>query len=130
MSILNKIKSVIANGKQTIIISGNKVTQISNSFNNNVVIKGDIVSFNGEQVTLTENKVEITVDGNIGNLELSGNSIVTVNGNVEGDVNSATGSITCANVTGNVKASLGNIKCGDVGGNVKASCGNITMRKS
>lgn len=125
------IKSIIGKGTQTIHISGNKKTIIQNnvSGNNNIVVCGDLITFNGESVKMTERNIVIQVDGDVGNIEADICSSLTINGNVTGDVVNKMGDIKCNDVTGNIKSSMGNVECENIGGNVKTSMGKIKYKK-
>jgi len=97
---------------------------------NNVVMTDNIIYIDGkkiEDVDILEAKtVNITIEGNLDNLEVDCCETIIVKGDVNGDVKTSQGSIEIdGNVKGDVKTSQGSIRCGNVGGNVKTSQGSI-----
>lgn len=93
------MNSITINGK-TIVSSGDTIT----------VKNGKVIS---DGVTIQDNlcgDVEITIDGDVGDIEASGS--VTVNGNVTGGIDT----------TGNVTV------CGDINGDIDCM-GSIIMNK-
>lgn len=71
-------------------------------------------------------KIEVIINGNVGDVELSGGNMKC--GDVDGDVRVSGGNIDAGDIEGDVRASGGNINCDKVGGNVKASGGNVNHR--
>jgi hypothetical protein len=103
------------------IINGKKYT------GNNVSINGSTIIIDGKVVDTHDGKqLEIIITGGPVSVNAAEGN-VTVNGNVEGDVNAA-GSVKCHDVGKNVKAS-GSVTAGDVQGDVDASgsvhCGKV-----
>lgn len=72
-----------------------------------------------------EKNIEIKVEGNCKEVKTDAGNI-TVEGNVECDVDSATGNITIrGDIKGNAKTDCGNIKAHHIFGNANTDCGNI-----
>lgn len=90
------MSSITINGK-TIVSSGDTI----------IVKNGKVIS---DDVTIQDNlygDVEITIDGDVGDIEASGS--VTVNGNVKGSID-AMGNVTVSgNINGDVDC-MGNIR--------------------
>ena len=73
---------------------------------------------------LQEKVINITISGNVNVVSINGN--ITVNGNVNGDVESGGDIIVNGNVSGDVNSNA-NTECGDVAGDVNTK-GNITCK--
>ena len=71
----------------------------------NITIRNGIVNVDGQKIDCSNDK-EIIINGNCNNIDCSGT--LTVNGNVEGDVD-ITGNMRCNTILGNID-STGNIK--------------------
>jgi len=84
------------------------------------VIKGRVVVGGKLLTELKDVLVRIEVIGDLSSLTTDAE--VTVNGNVQGDVDAGGGVSVTGNVQGDVKAS-GGIECGNVGGYAKAGGG-------
>ena len=104
-------------GKKTsrIIVNGEEIT-LTSSMDNVSIINGKIVVDGKVIRSELASKVEITIYGDVKNLDCSGSVIVhgnvgsidcgnscTVNGDVNGDID-AGNSVTCGNVAGDVDA--------------------------
>lgn len=104
----------------TVTINGKTYSGLSGG----IVIAGNCVYAGGKLVDgEAQGVVEVIVEGDLTSLESSAS--VTVNGNVQGDVD-AGGSINCGNVGGSVKAG-GSANCANVAGSVKAG-GSVNHR--
>lgn len=119
--------------------------------------KGDVVVFkngrvivDGEDVT-PENESEkfnITIEGNVGSIEVDRAKQITINGSVEGNVASGSGDVSVTysvsgnvttgsgdvsvsgNVSGDVRTGSGDVDCsGTIGGSVKTGSGDISHKK-
>ena len=110
----------IVSSKGSITINGQTF-----SGNNVSVVNGKVIIDGKEQELAGDEKVlNITINGNCGDVELSQGDI-TVNGNVNGKVYNDQGSIKCGDVGGNVTNNQGSIRCGDIKGNATTNMGNI-----
>lgn len=104
------VGNITINGKTYV---GNNISVV----NDRVIIDGKPVEDPGKGI------VSIKIEGDLASLH--SDLAVTVNGNVQGDVE-AGNSVTCGNVKGNVKAG-NSVNCGDISGTAKA--GNSVTRK-
>ena len=72
-------------------------------------------------------QITVHIQGDVGSVRLEAGTI-TVEGNVLGDLNTASGDIECRDVAGDVSTISGDVKCGAVGGNVKTMSGDVRHR--
>ena len=94
-----------------------------------ISIVGNKVYCNGKEITdcehISEKNVYITVEGNVeGDIETSSGSI-TVKGNCH-SVHTTSGDVECRDVEGDVKTVSGDVKCKSIGGSVKTVSGDIS----
>ena len=90
-----------------------------------VIITDGKILIDGKDVTANGREVNITVQGNLTNLQVDICSKVTVEGDC-GLIETKSGNVEIkGNVNGSVKTMSGNIKCGNVEGNASTMSGNI-----
>jgi hypothetical protein len=125
---------------------GSTITINGKTFRGNSIqiSKGSVI-IDGEFQETDEKIINITVEGNIENLETdytnqikitgdvgrvkSSSGDVDIVGNVNGPINSSSGDIEIdGNVIGDVETSSGDVKCKDVTGSVKTKSGDIKKR--
>ena len=124
-----------------IIINGRVIHAEGSSVS---IINGK-VRVNGKQISnldeIQDKEVNISISG-VQNLEvdyctqvnLTGNAKsvrtqsgdIQISGNVDGDVSSMSGGISCGDVAGNVRTASGDVECGNVTGNVNTVTGDIS----
>ena len=109
----------------TVTINGKTFTIDSN----NVTIRGNKVYADGKIVNDFENihekMVNITINGNVTNLEVSVCRQLQVNGECQ-NVTTTTGDVKISgDVKGNVYTTSGDVSCGDIQGNCKTTSGDI-----
>lgn len=103
------------NGK--VIVDGEEV-KTGDAKTINISVNGDITNLEVDACN------ELQVTGSVGSLRtISGD--VTVTGDVDGSVQSTSGDIECGHVQGSVQTVSGDVKCGAVGGNVKTLSGDV-----
>lgn len=96
----------------TINING---SMISGSSGKNITIINGRVIIDGKDVTQDSKEINITIYGNIDQLQVDSCSTISVSGDA-GTIKSQSGDIDIAgNVFGSVSNMSGNISCGDVG---------------
>lgn len=125
-----------------IIINGRVIHAEGSSVS---IINGKVL-VNGKQISnldeIQDKEVNISISGDVQNLEvdyctqvnLTGNAKsvrtqsgdIEISGNVDGDVSSMSGDISCGDVAGNVRTASGDVECGNVTGNVKTVTGDIS----
>lgn len=107
MKILSDIAKVVKDGLKMIVEIPSDAKSIS-TYGSTIVINGDSYTIDDKDCKT----IEVIVNGNVGSVDVSAGN-VTINGNVEGDVD----------------VSCGNVSCGNIAGDIDVSCGNITTRK-
>lgn len=103
----------------SININGNIIAGRSINISNGRIL------VDGKDLTPDSKNITISVDGNIGTLEVDSCQKVDIKGNVEGDVKTVSGDIRCYNVGGNVSAVSGDIKANRIQGNCSTVSGDI-----
>lgn len=94
------------------------------------IINGSII-IDGVTHTSNDKVINVTINGDIGELSVDSCEYVSVTGNVTGSVKSVSGDILIdGNVSGDAKSTSGSIKCGDVGGKITTVSGSIKHRKT
>ena len=108
------------------MITINGVAQAIRGFNNIQCAKGQVI-IDGVDVTPDSKIVNITVTGDVRNIEGSFSDI-KIEGNVTGEVNTGSGDIEIGgNVGGSVKTGSGDVEIGgSVFGSVRTGSGDIT----
>ena len=117
---LNKLKTLMQKSDPAgITINGRSFS------GNNVSIVNGKVTIDGKRVDVEERdvKITVTVNGNIGNLEMDSGE-VTVQGDV-GEIKTASGSVMCQDVKGGVQTASGNVSCTDVYADITTRSGNV-----
>lgn len=92
-----------------------------------IVIRDNKIIIDGKDVTSElgeEKKINITVNGDIDNLEVDYSNELKVYGNV-GKLSSGSGDVTCLNVTGGVRSGSGDIECESIEGDVQTGSGDV-----
>lgn len=99
---------------------------------NGVIYEGNSLTVlqilvDGKDVTPKEQKIDISVEGNLEDFKVSQCNKVTIKGNT-GNIDCSQGDVEITGNTGTVKCSQGKIKItGNVTGDVKNSMGDITI---
>lgn len=93
------------------------------------VVNGKVI-IDGKDMTPDHKEINITVHGNIDQLEVGSCNSLSITGDC-GQIKSGAGDIEITgNVGGSVSTKAGDIKCGNVGGSVSTMTGDIKHRKS
>lgn len=97
----------------------------------NISIQNGELFVNGEKVSTGETKeIYITVEGDVGDVNIAHCKQLIVHGIVEGDVDLVSGDVTVKrDVLGDVETVSGNVKCERIAGNVETVSGNITQKQ-
>ena len=101
-----------------IIINGKKYNGKSISINNNKII------IDGKDCTPDSKTIDITVQGNINELNVDSCNSLMVIGEVAA-IKTQSGDVECNIVNGNVSTMSGDVKCNNIGGSVKTMSGDI-----
>jgi len=117
----------------------------STYYGNNIVIKNNKIIVDGANVTPDSKEINITVNGDVNNLEVDSCNKISITGNVNkfsggsGDVEchdiingvtTGSGDIKCNNINGDVRTGSGDVECDStITGSVKTSSGDIKYRK-
>lgn len=110
------------NGK-TVMVNGGTMTIT----NGKILIDGKPLS-ELEVVDVNEKVINITIQGNVERLEVDYCKQITINGDCK-RVKTQNGNIDISgDVDGDVHTSMGSITCGNVNGDVHTSMGNINRR--
>jgi len=97
---------------------------------NSISISGNKVIIDGVDQTPDAKEINVSVTGNIGNLDVDYCNKLEVFGDVTGKLSTQSGDIEITgNVNGDVKTMSGDVKCGPVSGNVKTMSGDIKNKK-
>lgn len=136
----NTVQTIVTNSNMsTITING-----VTYSGGNSIVAVGNKVMIDGKDVTPDSKIINITVEGNVGEVSADYCQKIIVKGTVtnvqtaSGDVkcNDVTGSVTtmsgeveAANVGGSITTMSGDVKCGTVAGSVRTTTGDIKNAK-
>ena len=95
----------------------------------NVSISGNRIMINGKDITneiVDAKEYNITINGNCENLSCDEANQVEVKGSVN-ELKTMSGKVSVGgNVNGNVKTMSGNVSCKNIDGNVKTMSGNIS----
>lgn len=130
-SILDKFLSKLKDGfnslqqsNSTVVINDNV---ISGSFSgNSVVIRNGKVIVDGKDVTPDGKVINVTITGNVYNLDINACSSLTINGDV-GEIKSGSGDIKCKDVFGGIETGSGDVECSNVTGNIQTGAGNVDV---
>ena len=113
------------NGSTVINVEGDHtMSMIDGKF----FIDGKEVDLNGDLHELAEldmSQVNLTINGNVGEIRIGQIGSVTVNGSVSSGVLTTNGSVNCKDVYGNVTANNGSIKAKTINGGAIAYNGNV-----
>lgn len=113
-------KDNIFKSSNTIIINGKTYS------GNTVSMKDSKIYIDGTEQYKDEKVINITVNGNVDELNLNPCSNVVINGNVLGNVETISGNIECRDIYKNAETVSGNIKVeGNVLGSVSSVSGDI-----
>jgi hypothetical protein len=94
----------------------------------NVSVSNNRVFVDGKEVNPEGKEIRISVEGDIGKLDVDSCDRIDVSGSVKGNVNVSAGNASCGDVGGNVETTAGNVTCGAVSGNVHTMAGNISRK--
>lgn len=117
MSLLNKMAKLLVDGVQY-ILEGHEIY-----IGKDIRVNGRVVVKDTE---IIKNPVKLITDGDVLNIETVGD--VEVQGNVQGDVTTASGDVTCGDVNGDVETMSGDVEAKKVGGDISTMSGDITVR--
>lgn len=106
--------------KNRVIVDGIDVTP--DSKNINITVNGDIENIEADTVN------NIVVNGNAGSIKTSSGDVEC--GDVSGYIKTSSGDVECGNVSGSIETSSGDVKCDAVGGNIKTISGDIKHKKN
>lgn len=112
-------KNVSVRGSK-VIVNGINVTP-NNTLKVNIIVEGNIDTLDVDEAE------KIAIEGTVGSVKTQSGDVY-IKGNVNGDVNSTSGTINCGDVKENVKTTSGTVKCRNVGGNVKTVSGSIKRK--
>jgi len=90
----------------------------------NLLINGNKVIIDYEDVTPDAKEISISVVGDISSLNVEYAKEISINGNV-GHLKSTSGDIYAKNITGDVKTTSGDIECESIQGNVETVSGDV-----
>lgn len=96
----------------------------SNFNGNNISIVNNKIYIDGKDVTPDAKEINITVTGNIEELNVDCCAKVQINGDV-GSVETQSGNVNCGNVKKNIKTMSGNVRCKDIEGDVETMSGDV-----
>lgn len=92
-----------------------------------VIAKGK-VTINGKTVdTKADKKITIIVKGNCGKIVADNCLEIEVHGDVEGNVETMSGDVTCKNIGGKVSTMSGDVRSRLIGGNAETLSGDINL---
>ncbi len=89
-----------------------------------VSISNGVISIDGRKLSINDKTINISVVGDIQQLQVDSCQKVDVSGNVK-NLETVSGNVRCGNVAGDVETTSGDIKCGDVGGNIETVSGDV-----
>ena len=109
-----------------VIVNGVVISSVNMSSNNSsIVMTNGKIIVNGVDVTPDAKEINVTVTGDVNNLEVGACNKVKITGNVR-SVNSGSGDIEInGSVGGDIRTGSGDVHCGNVEGNVRTGSGNI-----
>lgn len=90
-----------------------------------ITITNGRVVVDGKDVTPDAKDIRIEVQGNVDSISADVCSVLTVTGDVAGDVSTQSGDVQCGNVGGDVETMSGDVRCGTVAGKVKTMSGDV-----
>lgn len=106
-------------------ITINNKTYVGNS----ITITNGKVIIDGKDTTPDAKEINISVDGNIEELNVDACNKVFVNGSV-GDIRTQSGDVDVSgDVSGMISTMSGDVKCGNVGGKISTMSGDVKHRK-
>ena len=122
--------TIITNGKGNVVVKNGKVyvDDILQDTNNmkeiNISIEGDVKNLEVDVCN------KVSVCGNIGSISTSSGD-VEVSGDVSYGIKCSSGDVEVEGcVNGDIQTSSGDVKCGPVSGNVKTKSGDIKNKKN
>lgn len=90
----------------------------------NVTIINNKIIIDGKDVTPDSKEINISITGNVDNLEVDYASKIEVQGNVD-SLRSGSGNVICKGVIGNVQTGSGDVDCENVQGNIQTGSGGV-----
>jgi hypothetical protein len=98
------------------------INNTSFSGRNVTIINGKVI-IDGKDVTPDAKEINISITGDINNLEVDYAQKIDIKGNVN-SLHSGTGNVICQN-TGNIQTGSGDVECNDVNGNIQTGSGDV-----
>ena len=111
-----------------IIINGKVISSSSNS----VIITNNNgkVFFNGSEITTDSKDINIIIEGNVEDVSVDCCSKLTISGNAK-TVHTQSGDVDISgNVEGGVQTMSGSVDCGNIGGSVSTMSGSIKHKNN
>ena len=106
----------------TITINGNTYS------GNSVVVTNGKVIINGKDVTPDSKEINISVNGDVSELNVDACNKILIHGNVK-DISTKSGDVdVTGDVSGNVNTMSGDVDCQNVGGSIKTMSGDVKHR--
>ena|ERR1035437_3204031 len=111
----------------TITINGNTIS--GNLSGRNISITNNKIIIDGVDVTPDSKEINITVSGNIEKLSADCCNKIQVTGDV-GSVKTQSGDVEITgNVNGSIQSMSGSVDCGNVSGNISTMSGSVKHKK-
>lgn len=140
-NVKQNIMKVNNNGDVNSIISINGDNISGRSIN----ISGNKIIIDGKDVTPDSKIINISITGDVDNLDVdycqkievignvnklsSTSGDISVSGNVSNSLKTTSGDIECGNVSGDIVTTSGDVSCGKVTGSVRSTSGDIMNKK-
>jgi hypothetical protein len=103
-----------------------RMININNNYHKgkSITIINGKVYIDGKDVTPDAKEINISVEGNIENLEVDHANAISIKGDIN-KVKSGSGDISCGNITGGAQTGSGDIDCGVINGDVQTGSGDV-----
>ena len=102
----------------TIIINGNRYN------GDNITVRNNKVIIDGKDMTPDSKEINITVEGNVEDLDIDYCNNIEINGNVN-NLRSGSGDVTCNDVQNGVQTGSGDVDCTNINGYVQTGSGDV-----
>lgn len=104
-----------------VIINGNRFV------GDNITIKNNKVLIDGKDMTPDAKEINITVEGNVEDLDVDYCNTLQVTGNVN-TLRSGSGDVTCNDVHNGVQTGSGDVDCNNINGYVQTGSGDVSAQ--
>lgn len=131
IEVKSKNQNNMPNGLNITCINGSRVINVEKGHQLSIIdgkyfVDGVEVDLNGDLSELKKQKqLHLTINGNVGKIDVSHLASIKVNGDVKGSVSTVSGGVSAKNIGGSVSTVSGNVGALHIDGDVSTVSGDI-----